>query len=391
MFFVIVFCYCFFYGCKKDPYIPEVILPEFQKTYGGSKADVPCAILQTADNNYLILGYSESYGNGFDDFYLIKTDQNGNLLWEKWYGGANRDAPSGMFATSDGGYILYGHSKSFAFGKGFEVFLVKTDADGNMQWQKTFGDNMNDCANAVVPLPGNSGYMLAGGTGGVILTCNRDIYYAQISNTGDSLWSGIYGDWAENDEAVGLADDGSGNYLLLCNTFGYGTANGGIVLMGLNTSGDSLWSKFIDGSGWDEAKIMKRATDGGLIIAGMTNGAYGYETGDMYAVKLSVNNLISWEKNFGGEGYDVGEDVIQTSDGGFLFAGHSKSFSNEKSDIYLVKTDYFGTVQWNKLIGGEYEEQAFAVMETSDAYVIAGQKTVQQENPDFFLAKIKKY
>jgi ribosomal protein S11 len=134
----------------------------FAKTYGGTGSDNASSVQQTSDGGYMVAGYTESFGAGGSDIFLIKTDASGNVIWAKTYGGTHSDYASSVQQTSDGGYIVAGYT--FSFGAGInDIFLIKTDANGNVIWAKTYGGTAYDYAYSVQQTS-DGGYIVAGYT-----------------------------------------------------------------------------------------------------------------------------------------------------------------------------------------------------------------------------------
>jgi hypothetical protein len=138
----------------------------FAKTYGGGNDDRPRwdrCVQQTSDGGYIVAGYTYSFGAGGYDILLIKTDANGDVEWAKTYGGtSDNDYAYSVQQTSDGGYILAGYTASFGAGD-LDIFLIKTDANGNIQWAKTYGGTNEDRAYSVQQTS-DAGYIVAGYT-----------------------------------------------------------------------------------------------------------------------------------------------------------------------------------------------------------------------------------
>jgi len=136
---------------------------EWNQTYGGTSYDLARSVIETSDGGYALAGVTESYGAGWRDFWLVKTDSAGNALWNQTYGGTGGDEAWSVVETADGGYALAGGT--YSFGAGFvDCWLVKTDASGNALWNQTYGGTGTDVAHSVVET-GDGGYALAGVTG----------------------------------------------------------------------------------------------------------------------------------------------------------------------------------------------------------------------------------
>jgi len=144
---------------KTDTYGNKV----WDKTFGGNSEDFANAVQQTSDGGYILAGYTKSYGAGFSDVWLVKTDADGNKVWDKTFGGSNSDIANSVQQTIDGGYIIAGFTQPDETTGATDILIIKTDADGNKIWDKTFGGNASDAIYAVQQAS-DGGYILAGYT-----------------------------------------------------------------------------------------------------------------------------------------------------------------------------------------------------------------------------------
>lgn len=136
---------------------------EWDRTFDGSGDDWASSVRQTSDGGYVLAGSTNSFGAGGDDFWLVKTDAQGNKEWSRTFGGSSSDLAYSVQQTSDSGYILAGYTWSFGAGSK-DFWLVKTDVAGNKEWDRTFGGLVSDRAYSVQQTA-DGGYILAGGTG----------------------------------------------------------------------------------------------------------------------------------------------------------------------------------------------------------------------------------
>ena len=304
----------------------------WNKTYGGSDFEQAFSVEQTSDGGYIIAGYGPSYVTNSYDFWLVKTDASGNQQWNKTYGGSGSDGAFSVQQTSDGGYIIAGHTTSFGAGS-YDFWLVKTDASGNQQWNKTYGGSGSDEAFSVQQTS-DGGYIVAGYT--------------------SSFGAGSYDFWL-------VKTDGSGN---------------------------QEWNKTYGGSGSDGARSVEQTSDGGYIIAGF--GPYGAGGCHLWLVKTDASGNRQWDKTYGGGGSDGAYSVEQTSDGGYIIAGYTTSYAAGYCAFWLVKTDASGNQQWDKAYGGSGDDEAFSVQQTSDGgYIIAGYTSSYGAGSyDFWLIKV---
>lgn len=292
----------------------------FMRTYGGAGYDWGSSVQQTSDKGYIIAGRTMSFGAGDCDIYLIKTDRFGEALWTKTYGGTMYEEAYSIQVTSDGGYIIVGLTESFRTHENdeyYDVYLIKTDADGNIIWEKVYGDKQRD-------------------------------YGHSVQQTSD------------------------GGYIIAGLTESYGAGKGDVYLIKTNSSGDIEWAKAYGRKEHDSANCVKQTSDGGYIIVG---GTYypGANYSDVYLIKTNSSGDILWTKIEGGIGYNWGNYVQQTSDGGFVIVGRIE-VRNRKNDVYVVKTDRDGNTLWTGTHGGTGDDEGYSVQETFDGgYIIAGQ------------------
>jgi hypothetical protein len=266
----------------------------FAKTYGGTSWDRAFSVRQTSDGGYIVTGYTSSFGAGNYDVFLIKTDAFGNIQWAKTYGGTNGDNATSVRQTSDGGYIVAGYTFSFGAG-GSDIFLIKTDASGNIQWAKTYG------------------------------------------GTGD--------DWASS-----VQQTSDGGYIVAGYTYSFGSGNLDIILIKTDASGNIQWAKTYGGTGWDIPLSVQQTSDGGYIVAGTTS-SFGAGGGDIFLIKTNAFGNVQWAKTYGGTGDDVAYSVRQTSDGGYIVASYTSSFGAGTYDAFLIKTDANGNIGLCGIVG----------------------------------------
>ena len=303
---------------------------EWSKTFGGAGYDWGHSIQQTSDGGYIILAVTGSFGAGMQDVYLIKTDKNGNEQWNKTFGDKSADRCYSIQQTSDGGYILVGDTFSYLRG----MWLVKADSDGNEQWNKTFGATVG--------------------------------FSVQQTSDGGYIIGGYGTRWADRDD--------KGRDIFLIKT---------------DKSGNEQWNKTFGGPNVDRGAIVQQTSDGGYIVLGDldTSPRATELIEDVYLIKTDKSGNEVWSKTFGGSKRDHGVSVQQTSDGGYIILGVTESFGAENK-IYLIKTDKSGNEQWSKTLVGVYGS---SIQQTSDGgYIIVGGAITGGERPAIYLIKTDK-
>jgi len=356
----------------------------FARTYGGSADEFPYSVQRTSDGGYIVAAYTNSFGAGDYDIFLIKTNSSGNVQWAKTYGGTTRDRVYSVQQTSDGGYIVGGW-RAPASSTVDDVFLIKTDANGNIQWAKTFGGTDDDQDNSVQQTS-DGGYIMTGGTAS-FGAGNWDIWLIKTDANGNISWAKTYGG-TNYDYAYSVQQTSDGGYILAGETRSFGAGNVDIILIKTNSSGNLQWAKTYGGTGSDITWSVQQTSDGGYIVAGYTT-SFGAGNVDIILIKTNSSGNLQWAKTYGGTNYDYAYSVQQTSDGGYIVAGYTTSFGAGGSDFFLIKTDANGNLIWAKTYGGTGDDNAYSFQQTSDGgYIVAGwANSFGAGNFDIFLVK----
>jgi len=361
-------------------------IEEWSKTFGGSSYDGANSVQQTSDNGYIIAGHTCSFGTGEGDFWLVKTDSDGNEEWNKTFGGSYEDWANSIQQTSDNGYIVAGYT--YSFGEGYSSFwLVKTDSNGNEEWNKTFGGSGDEYANSVQQTS-DGGYIIAGSTR-PLDTGHLDVYLIKTDSDGNEEWNKTFGG-SYGDVANSVQQTSDYGYIVAGSISSFGAGNYDFWLVKTDSDGNEEWNKTFGGSSYDGASSIQQTSDNGYIIAGHTC-SFGEGESDFWLVKTDSDGNEEWNKTFGGSYSDVANSVQQTSDNGYIVAGHTSSFGAGESDFWLVKTDSDGNEEWNKTFGGSSYDGASSIQQTSDnGYIVAGYTySFGTGEGDFWLVKLR--
>jgi len=344
------------------------------KTYGGANDDWGCSAQQTSDGGYIIAGYTASSGAGLYDVCLIKTDTAGDTLWTRTYGGADDDEGLSVQQTADGGYVVAGWTASFGAGD-LDVYLIKTNASGDTLWTRTYGDTSRDMGSSVRQTA-DGGYIIAGWTASFGARVG-DVYLIKTNASGDTLWTGTYGD-TSMDEGCSVQQTADGGYIIAgwTTSFGAGTPDyANVYLIRTNPSGDTLWTRAYGGTDHDWGESVQQTADGGYIIAGWTT-SFGAGTPDydnVYLIRTNPSGDTLWTRTYGGTSIDQGFSVQPTADGGYAIAGGTYFFGAGSFDVYLIKTNASGDTLWTRTCGGTLSDCGWSVQQTADGgYIIAG-------------------
>jgi murein DD-endopeptidase MepM/ murein hydrolase activator NlpD len=253
----------------------------WEKTFGGSGYDIANSIQQTSDGGYIVAGGIHSFGTGEEDVYIIKLDENGDKLWEKTFGGSGYDIANSIQQTSDGGYIVAGYTNSFGAGYS-DVYIIKLDGNGNKLWEKTFGGSDYDAAYSIQQTK-DGGYIIAGWTNS-FGAGSYDVYVMKLEGNGNIVWAKTFGG-SDYDEAYSIQQTTDGGYIVAGITSSLGAGSYDVYVIKLDANGNKLWEKIYGGSGDDYAWSIQQTTDGGYIVAGWTN-SLGAGYSDVYIIKM---------------------------------------------------------------------------------------------------------
>jgi hypothetical protein len=311
--------------------------PHFCKAIGGPENEAGKSLIQTSDGGYAIAGFTKSFGAGDYDVYVVKLDANGNLQWTKTIGGPESEEGNSLIQTSDGGYAIAGVTLSFGAG-GPDVYVVKLDANGNLQWTKTIGGKKEDIGASLIQTS-DGGYAITGVTQS-FGAGKWDVYVVKLDANGNLQWTRTIG--GPGDEiGFSLIQTSDGGYAIAGYTTSFGAGEKDVYVVKLDAKGNLQWTKTIGGPVVEDGSSLIQTSDGGYAIAGSTT-SFGAGYTDVYVVKLNANGNLQWTKSIGGKRGDLGISLIQTSDGGYAIAGATKSFGAGEWDVYVVKLDKNG-------------------------------------------------
>ena len=246
------------------------------------------------DGKFVIAGFTSDDGNNWDVF-LIKTNSIfGDTLWTRRYGGGLSDMGYSVDLTDDGGFIIAGNTMSFGAGD-YDVYLIKTDSMGNVLWTKTYGGGGGE-EGWDVEQTSDGGYIVVGRISSFGGTDN-DIYLIKTDTNGDTLWTKTYGGSGQDyGRAVLQTEDGG--YLVVGYTSSFGAGGFDVYVVKTDDIGNVVWTETIGGSGDDEGISVDRTPDGGYIIAGISEG-------DVYVVKITSSGIEERTYKFRLSGIDL--------------------------------------------------------------------------------------
>ena len=324
--------------------------------------DAGYSVRQTSDSGYIVTGYSRG------DVYLIRTNALGDTLWTRMYGGPSSDVGVDVQQTFDGGYIVAGHTASFGGGSS-DLYLIRTNDLGDTLWTRTYGGSSADFGLSVVQTP-DSGYAI----GGYTLSSGAgfsDAYLVRTNAAGDTLWTRTYGG-AYNDYCRSVGRTSDGGFILAGETISLSTPSNQIYLVRTDSAGDTLWTRKFGGTSDEYGFSVQQTADTGYIVAGYTE-SFGAGSRDAYLIKTDPLGDTLWTRTYGDSNNNQGMSVQQTSDGGYIVAGYTDPSGTGSTDVYLLRIDALGDTVWTRTYGGTLADLGLFVRQTSDSgYVVAG-------------------
>ena len=348
--------------------IPQSLHAQWAMLYGGSGNDWANSVQQTSDGGYIVAGYTESFGEGLWDIWILKLSFAGDIEWQWTYGGLQNEEAYSIQETGDGGYIVAGYTDSFGLGN-TDIWVLKLTSEGEIEWQRTFGGSADDWADSVQQTS-DGGYII-GGSSNSFGNGEFSFLVIKISSQGNVEWQEIYTIFV-NSYLRSVRETSDGGYIAAGHIYPSLNNTYDFFVLKLDSIGRIEWQRYYGGSQDDWANAIQETDDGGYFVAGYTE-SFGAGNLDFWVLKLTSIGNIVWERAYGGGGDDWANSAQQTSDGGFIVAGSSDSFGAGLSDFWLLKLTSSGIIEWQTPYGDSGEEAAFSIQQTDDGgFVVAG-------------------
>lgn len=339
------------------------------KAYGGTDEDFGSCIQQTAEGGYAIASFTETFGDGQEDFLLIKLDSAGVISWSKTFGDGFSDIATTVKQTSDNGYIMVGGTRCYGAGQ-YDLFVVKTDALGNLSWAKAIGGSSIDAANSVQQTS-DGGYIVAGFSYSYSGD-SSDIFVIKLTSTGTTSWATSIGGTGEDVVTNCIQQTTDGGYIVAGWTTSFGAGGSDFFIIKLASGGNVSWARVIGGSSDDAANAIQQTSDGGYLVVGNTT-SYGAGGQDVLVIKLTSTGTVSWATTYGGSSLDNPWSTYQATDGDYMVVGETQSFGMGGQDFLVMKLGSTGNITWAKTFGGAGDECANWVIQTSSGeFMVAG-------------------
>ena len=354
--------------------------------YGGASDEFGQSLELISNGGYIITGSTGSYGAGGFDFYLVRTDEQGNQIAILPLGGPGNEIANASQQNPDHGFIVAGSTDYYGAGSE-DVYLVRTRASGHTLWAEAFGGPASDSAQAVLTTSDGGGFVAAGytysyGAGGC------DFYLIKVDLLGNMVWEQTFGG-PGHDMAFSLEETSDGGFILAGSSDSFGGGDLDIYMVKTDSNGILMWEQVFGGPGNEEAYSAQETLDGDFIIAGQTD-SFGAGGTDVYLIRTDSSGTELWSQTYGGPGDDGARSVLQTFHEGFLAVGYTYSFGAGDSDFYIVKADSSGNELWTQTCGDVGADAANSIVQNSYGnYMVAGTTTFPSSGGhDIFMVEI---
>ena len=340
-----------------------LIAQGWTRTYGALSQDEGHAIRQVHDSGLVVVGSTGSFGFGNSDVYLLKVGLNGDLLWSKTFTDTQVESGLDVRQTLDSGLIITGFTNSFGNG-GYDVYLLRTDSLGNVLWEKSYGGADWDFGYKVAVLP-DGGFLVIGDTYS-FGSGNSDVYLIRTDENGDTLWTQTYGGPLE-DYGRSVKETSSGGFVL-AGGYSHSTADMDAWLLLTDAMGDTVWTSTVGGDSLDYARDVVETADLGYSAIGITQSYSPYS--EMLHLKVDQNGMESWQNNWGQINDQEGHELILRNDGGFIAGGYTKTSGAGGKEFFTQRVASNGAYESGRTNGYPDDEEGFGLDSTNDGRIV---------------------
>ena len=360
---------------------------KWQETYGGRGADGGNYTLNTSDAGYVMVGYTDAYGNGKNDIWVIKTDFTGQKEWSNVYGGKSDDFGWSILETRDNGFVIAGETYSYGNGQS-DVYIIKIDSLGNLLWENTFGGIAEDVGYSIANT-NDGGYLVAsqtrsygkGGSDGMLI---------KFDSEGDRKWEKVYGGKGL-DYFRSIISDSLNGFIIAGGTRSFSDGNSQAWVLCVDEKGYVIWENTYGDSGEDGFNMIQQTIKNGYIAVGHSSSFFSKGKNDVLITRIDTSGKKIWQNYLGGKENDWGYAISQCQDGGYILTGETTSFGNGKNDILLLKTNSIGKQKWRKTFGGKGVDIGRSVKELPNGgFVLSGTSTISNLSFDAIMIKTDK-
>ena len=349
-------------------------------TFGGAQEEYGYCAQPTSDGGFVIIGHTESFGSGSHDVYLIKTDANGTEQWQQVYGGTGEDECYRVFQTPDGGYIMAGRTESFGAGDK-DGWLLKTNANGDSMWSQTFGSSEQDEI-FDFNTTSDGGFILIGATETSAVT-QSDVWLIKTDANGNEQWTQTI-EYGGSDEGRGVQQTPDGGYIIV------GYVNGGtnqVLIIKTDSGGNETWHRLYDIGMAALPNTIGQSSDNGYIVSGsfMSTSLY-----DAFVIKTNASGDTAWTYTYSEPGYEMGNDIVEVENNNYILYGLTTSIGAGNSDVLMIKLNSNGNEMWTHTIGTALGESGMRITKLNDgSFIAAGNRESNAGNSEIWLLRFE--
>lgn len=372
--------------CSTDTFTPTMG-PD--GTFGSEQSDVGTAVRRTRDGGCVVAGYTWAGMMNLDlgptNYWIMRFDHAHSLVWSKVYGLAGREYPYDVYETQDGGFVVAGHKRLKSgnhldyLGSYWDFWILRLDGDGNVLWEQTYGDRGYEKAHAILEVQ-DGGIVVAGFTtsygpgtledGVPFRESKKNVWVARLDSSGQIVWEYVAGG-VEEDGAYAVQETSDGHFIVAgFDSSTHGKGNYDFLVVKLDSDGNEVWKHTYGGIYPENAYAVQETEDGGFIIAGDT-WSMGNGNTDFLVMKIDRDGGEIWRRSFGGEKFERAYALRRTADGNYVVAGYTSSYGAGDKDGMVVKFSPDGEEIWRTIFGWEAFDILFAVDVTPENRVIA--------------------
>ena len=307
----------------------------WRSSYGGKKRDFAYNITRTSDGNFIAVGSSESFSkDGNLDVYVVKFDTEGKRAWQKTYGGDEKDEAKAVVAVGGGGVLVAGYTESYGKGRK-DIYILYIDKNGKEIWSKAIGGKEDDVANDI-KLTADGGFVVVGGTESYGAG-SSDFYVLKFDGKGKFLWDKVYGE-ANEDVLNTVAATPNGGFVVAGKTKSFGSKHSDIDIINYDKNGKTIWHKIFGFDSKEWANDIIRIPGGGYLLAGTTK-SFGFGKFDFYLLEIDSKGSSVWANVYGGENKDMAHALTRMADGTILVVGETESFGQGGYDFMMIELE----------------------------------------------------
>ena len=356
----------------------------FSENYGGISYDYGRSMVETNDGSYTVVGNTSFLGDQFNNVLMVAVDKKGRQKWMKNYSFSTDDRINSIVSASAEGFIMAGYT---ANNSNKDILVFKTDLDGNINWQHSYGNQENEFATSIAISDDGSSVLIAGS----IIEANTGTikcYVLRIDSMGNLIWDKVI-ESGISCKVNSIENIGNLGFILTGMRRSPNEINEDLVIIKIDINGELIWERTYGGDGVEAGTSIKSVDDGGFIISGYTD-SFGSGNKDVYVIKVNSEGDQEWYQTFGGSGTDYGNSIHQTLDQGYLVSGYTDSFGQYGGyDLWLIKLNQNGELDWQKFYGGSNNDIGLFGFQTMDSgFIIGGYSNSNENNiPDILLVK----